>query len=136
MVPVAPSRFTTTTRRPRISVSASATPRPTASTPPPAAKGTISSMPRPGQVWAAAGAASSGARASRRRRRMVRTLFVDDGHGPRPSAGAAVHLHREARHLEAIGGQHLQVVRLLDVGVADLPPRAVAFPDQVGRAAL
>ena len=40
-----------------------------------------------------------------------------------------VNLHREAGHLEPVGGQRLQVVQLLDVGVADGAAGAMAFPD-------
>src|SRR6266853_3724098 len=39
-------------------------------------------------------------------------------------------LDREAAHRKSGGGQHFEVVELLDVAIADLAPRLVALPDQ------
>src|SRR5687767_10149537 len=58
-------------------------------------------------------------------------LFLENGDGSRPARGGALHLHREARDGEAMRRQHLEIVQLLDVAVADLAPGLVPFPDHL-----
>ena len=64
-----------------------------------------------------------------RRPLAVAPQLVEDRHRAGPPRRGGVHLHREAGHFEPVGGQRLQVVQLLDVGVADGASGAVAFPD-------
>ena len=47
-----------------------------------------------------------------------------------------MYLDRKAHDIETICRQHLKIVQLLQMRVADFPPSAVALPDQAGIAAL
>src|SRR3989441_6914689 len=61
---------------------------------------------------------------------------VDDGDRAGPAGGGAADLHRETGDREAVAGQRLEVVQLLEVAVADLAPGLVPLPDQRGVAGL
>ena len=54
----------------------------------------------------------------------------------RPAGRGGADLHRQAAHREPGRRQHLQVVQLLNVAVADLAAGLVALPDQAGVARL
>src|SRR5258708_4291012 len=55
---------------------------------------------------------------------------AEDRHRPRPTRRSPMHLHREAHHVEPVRRQRRQVPQLLHLEIPDLPPRAMAFPDQ------
>src|SRR5580698_1320760 len=57
-------------------------------------------------------------------------LFGQYGDRPRPAGRSAMHLHREAHDLEALGRQELEIVQLLEMRIADLAPGAVPLPDE------
>src|SRR5882757_3154324 len=59
-------------------------------------------------------------------------LAVDNGHRPRPARGSALDLYRKARHHETGRRQLLEIVKFLDVTIADVTAGLVAFPDQAG----
>src|SRR4051812_7049660 len=63
---------------------------------------------------------------------VTRTLmsFLEDGDGAGPACGRTADLVREAADREAVAGQGLKVVQLLEVAIADVAPGLVAFPDQ------
>src|SRR5215467_8604479 len=56
--------------------------------------------------------------------------LIDDCDGARPSCGCAADLYRQAAHCEAVRWQALEIVKFLNVTVADLTARFVAFPDE------
>src|SRR5271166_2432036 len=53
----------------------------------------------------------------------------DNRDGPRPAGRGPLDLHREARNHEARRRQGLEVVKFLDMAVADVASRLVALPD-------
>src|SRR6478609_6998975 len=63
-------------------------------------------------------------------------LLLDNRHRPRPPRRSPLDLHREARDLEAVIGQRVEVRELLHVAIADLASGLVAFPDDAGVAGL
>src|SRR5947207_2684247 len=58
--------------------------------------------------------------------------FLDNGDRTGPAGGAAAHLDRKAAHGESGCRQRFEIVQLLDVAIADLAARLMAFPDQAG----
>src|SRR5690349_11408111 len=50
--------------------------------------------------------------------------------GPRPAGRGAMNLYGEAHDLETIRRQLFEVVQLLQMRIADLPPGAMALPDE------
>src|SRR3981189_965501 len=56
-------------------------------------------------------------------------LLLEDRHRARPAGGGAADLVREAGDGEAMAGQRLEIVQLLEVAVADVAAGFVALPD-------
>src|SRR5690606_11141857 len=55
---------------------------------------------------------------------------VEYGHGAGPASRSAANLMWKTTDDEAVGRQGLEVVQLLEVTVADVPARLVAFPQK------
>src|SRR6266481_2168704 len=82
---------------------------------------------------------SGRSRSSRRDAREAGRLSdrsVENRYRSRPARGGVADLHREARHREAGRWQVLQIMKLLEMAISDLPPRLVPLPDQSGITAL
>ena len=59
----------------------------------------------------------------------VRRSHFDDRHCPRPAGRGALDFCGKAADREARGRQDFEIMELLDMTVADMPPRFVALPD-------
>src|SRR5262249_50097216 len=73
---------------------------------------------------------------ARLRHRRQDHLRVENRYRAGPAGGGAADLHREAGDGEAVRGDGLEIVQLLEMAVADVAPSLVAFPDQAGIAGL
>ena len=60
------------------------------------------------------------------------SLLLEDRNDAGPAGGGFLDFGRKAGDGEAVGGQGLEIVQLLDMAVADVASRLVALPDQRG----
>src|SRR5262245_29058371 len=133
--PAAPGLFSTMMVMPPSGPrSRSASSRAMTSLLPPAWKPTIRRSVRSGQARAvrAETAAATPVTTKGRRAIVMAASVLEDRHGARPTGGRAADLVGEAGDGEAVAGQRLEIVQLLEMAVADVAARLVAFPDDRG----